>query len=92
MYREEEKIIVEEMMMKKKVEVCFRQKEEKFEKLRVKYQEVMKNEVVVVYKVVEEKRVMVVVKKGMDIFKIEEIVVKIRVIGKFFVKFGCFVV
>lgn len=78
--------------MKIKVEVCFRKKEEKFENLWVKYMEMMKNEIVVVYKVVEEKRVVNVVKKGEDIFKIQEMVVKIRVMGKFFVKYGCFVV
>lgn len=51
----------------------------------------MKNKVVVIYKEVEERRVMIEVKCGEDVFKVEEMVVKFRVIGIVFkVICGCF--
>lgn len=40
-----------------------------------------------VYKEAEEKKAMIEVKRGEDVLKVEEMVVKYRVIGKFFKKF-----
>ena len=76
--------------MKNKAEARLRKNEEKLEKQKAKYMEMMKNEVATAHKMAEEKRAAAAAKKGQDMLKAEETAAKIRATGIFPKKFGCF--
>ncbi|KAG0611153.1 hypothetical protein M758_7G119900 [Ceratodon purpureus] len=88
--REEAKIAQEELTMKNKAEARLRRNEEKLEKQKAKYMEMMKNEVAAAHKAAEEKRALAAAKKGQEMLKAEETAAKIRATGIFPKKFGCF--